>query len=90
MGSTPLLQVIHHTQIMDSCLLREAALKLSAFERAQLIDVLWQSLDSVDQTAIDQAWLVESQDRLSAFQQGEIEAVDGATALSALKDQLAP
>jgi hypothetical protein len=30
---------------MDSILLREAALKRSAVERAQLIDALWKSLD---------------------------------------------
>lgn len=75
---------------MDNVLLQEAALKLSPFERAQLIDALWQSLDPVEQAAIDQAWLAESKDRLSAFQQGELGAVDGATALAALKDQLAP
>jgi len=73
---------------MDSVLLTEAALKLSPFERAQLIDALWQSLDPAEQDAIDQAWLDESKDRLQAFQQGQLEAVDGETALSALKDQL--
>lgn len=62
---------------MDGILLKEAALKLSPFERAQLIDALWQSLDPSDQTAIDQAWLEESQDRLQAYHQGEIETVDG-------------
>ncbi|NJN22429.1 MAG: addiction module protein [Leptolyngbya sp. RL_3_1] len=74
---------------MDSVLLQAAALKLSPFERAQLIDALWQSLDPVGQTATDQAWLAESKDRLHAFQQGEIEAINGVTALAALKDQLA-
>lgn len=73
---------------MDSILLTEAALKLSSFERAQLINALWQSLDPVEQDAIDGAWLNESKDRLTAFQQGEIEAVDGETALSELKDRL--
>jgi hypothetical protein len=33
---------------MDSMLLKEEALKLSPFERAQLIDALWQSLDPAD------------------------------------------
>lgn len=73
---------------MDSILLQEEALKLSAFERAQLIDALWQSLDPTEQAEIDQAWLEESQDRLSAYRRGEIEAVDGESALSALKDKL--
>ena len=69
---------------MDSVLLQEADLKLSPFERAQLIDALWQSLDPAEQTAIDHAWLEESKDRLAAYRQGEIEAIDGGSALSAL------
>ncbi len=73
---------------MDSALLREAALKLSAFERAQLIDTLWQSLDPAHQAEIDQAWLEESSDRLYACQRGEIEAVDGESVLLELKEKL--
>ena len=73
---------------MDSILLKEAALKLSPFERAQLIDALLQSLDSSHQAEIDQAWLKESIDRLSAYQRGEIKAIDGEMVLSQLKDKL--
>lgn len=73
---------------MDNILLTEAALKLSPFERAQLIDALWQSLDPVDQATIDQAWLDESRDRLAAYRRGEIAAVEGDQALANLKDQL--
>lgn len=76
--------------LLPTMLICPSALKLSPFESAQLIDALWQSLDLTDQAAIDQAWLAESRNRLGAFQRGDIEAVDGATALSALKDQLAP
>jgi putative addiction module component (TIGR02574 family) len=70
---------------MDSMLLKEEALKPSPFERAQLIDALWQSLDPADQANIDNAWIKESKDRLSAYRQGEIESVDGESTLSALK-----
>jgi putative addiction module component (TIGR02574 family) len=73
---------------MDSILLKEEALKLSPFERAQLIDALWQSLDPVEQQAIDQAWAEESKDRLDAYRRGEVEALDGESALSELKGQL--
>ena len=73
---------------MDSILLKEAALKLSPFERAQLIDALLQSLDSSHQAEIDQAWLKESIDRLSAYQRGEIKAIDCEMVLSQLKDKL--
>jgi putative addiction module component (TIGR02574 family) len=74
---------------MDSILLREAVLKLSPFERAQLIDALWQSLDPSEQTDIDRAWVKESKDRLNAYHQGEVEAVDGEHALADLKNKLA-
>jgi putative addiction module component (TIGR02574 family) len=73
---------------MDSILLKEAALKLSPFERAQLIDALWQSLDPVEQQAIDQAWTEEAEDRLAAYRRGEIEALDGESALSELKGKI--
>jgi putative addiction module component (TIGR02574 family) len=73
---------------MDSILLKEEALKLSPFERAQLIDALWQSLDPVEQQAIDQAWTEESKDRLDAYRRGEVEALDGESALSELKGKL--
>lgn len=73
---------------MDNILLKEAALKLSPFERAQLIDALWQSLDPVEQQAIDQTWTEESKDRLAAYRRGEIEALDGESALSELKEKL--
>lgn len=73
---------------MDSILLQEAALKLSPFERAQLIDALWQSLDPSDQAEIDAAWLEESKNRLTAYRQGEIAAVDGESALADIRTQL--
>ena len=73
---------------IDSVLLKEDALKLSPFERAELINALLESLDAADQDEIDQAWLKESQDRLRAYRQGEIEAVDGETALAELKTKL--
>jgi len=73
---------------MDSILLKEEALKLSPFERAQLIDALWQSLDPADQAHVDTAWIEESKDRLRAYHQGEVEAVDGESVLSELKEKL--
>jgi hypothetical protein len=47
-------------------LLANEALKLSAWERAQIIDALWRSPDPVEQASIDQAWLAESHGRLCA------------------------
>ncbi|RZM77783.1 addiction module protein [Leptolyngbya iicbica] len=73
---------------MDSILLKEEALKLSPFERAQLIDALLESLDPAAQEEIDRAWLEESKDRLKAFHAGDIDAVDGEIALTELREKL--
>jgi putative addiction module component (TIGR02574 family) len=73
---------------MDSILLKQEALKLSPYERAQLIDALLESLDPAEQEEIDRAWIEESKDRLKAFRAGDIEAVDGETALTELREKL--
>jgi putative addiction module component (TIGR02574 family) len=59
---------------MDSAILANEALKLPPLERAQIIDALWNSLDPAKRDAIDQAWLLESQDRLAAFRAGQLKA----------------
>ncbi len=73
---------------MDSAILTQEALRLSAWERAQVIDALWQSLDPVEQTAIDQAWLAKSRDRLQAYREGKLKAEDGEATLNAIEAQL--
>jgi putative addiction module component (TIGR02574 family) len=73
---------------MDSILLKQEALKLSPYERAQLVDALLESLDLAAQAEIDRAWLEESKDRVKAFQAGDIKAVDGETALTELREKL--
>ena len=75
---------------MDSVLLANEALKLPALERAQIIDALWRSLDPAEQAFIDHAWLVESRDRLRAYREGEIKAMDGEEALRAIENDLRP
>ena len=66
---------------MDSAILSKEALKLSPLERAHLIDELWRSLDPADQASVDRAWLEEARDRLKAFREGKLKAVDGEVAL---------
>lgn len=73
---------------MDSAILTQEALRLTAWERAQVIDALWQSLDPVEQTAIDQAWLAESRDRLQAYREGKLKAEDGEATLIAIEARL--
>ena len=73
---------------MDSAILTQEALRLPARERAQMIDALWQSLDLVEQTPFDQAWLAESRDRLQAYREGKLEALDGEATLNAIEFEL--
>ena len=73
---------------IDIVLLKEAALKLSPYERIQLINALLESLESLDQDGIDQTWLQEPKGRLQAYRQGEVNTVDGETALAGLKVKL--
>ena len=56
-----------HTEIL------ETARKLSPVERLHLIDALLESLDEPD-PVIEAAWLAEAQDRLAAFERGELPA----------------
>jgi hypothetical protein len=46
-------------------------------------------LFAAEQNAIDKAWLLESQDRFTAFRAGQLKAIDGEDALRAVEDELA-
>ena len=50
------------------------ALGLSAVERASLAEKLLSSLDSHHQASFDQEWAVEGEDRIRAFERGEMGA----------------
>jgi putative addiction module component (TIGR02574 family) len=73
---------------MSGTVLEKEALKLSAEEKAHMIDALWQSLDPAEQKAIDRVWLAESRDRLAAFRKGKLGALDGNDALAAIEADL--
>jgi len=75
---------------MDSVILANEALKLPPVERAQIIDALWSSLDPAEQASIDQAWLVESRDRLRAYREGKLKALDGEESLREIETGLRP
>jgi putative addiction module component (TIGR02574 family) len=53
----------------------EQAAKLSANEKIELIDALLATVDKPD-AEIDALWAVEAESRLSAYQKGEIQALD--------------
>jgi putative addiction module component (TIGR02574 family) len=48
------------------------ALKLSPLERAELIEKLLASFSFPDRTAIDEHWATEAEDRLDAYDRGEV------------------
>lgn len=54
-------------------ILREASV-LSPFEKAQLIDQLISSLDEPDKK-IDELWAQETENRIEAYDRGELKAV---------------
>ena len=73
---------------MESAILAKEALQLTPFEKAQMIDALWQSLDPAEQKSIDHAWIVESHDRLKTFRAGEIKALDGEATIRSIETGL--
>ena len=56
----------HGEQILQN------ALSLSPEERVELIEKLASSLDSVSREKIDELWADEAEDRLNAYDKGEI------------------
>jgi len=55
--------------------LLDAALSLPPAERAELADRLLTSLDAAPDRRIDELWAHEAEDRLDAFERGEIRTV---------------
>jgi putative addiction module component (TIGR02574 family) len=68
--------------------LEREALKLSAEEKAHMIDALWRSLDPAEQESIDRAWLAESRDRLNAFRAGQLKSLNGEAALKDIEAEI--
>ncbi len=62
------------------------AMKLSANERAALVESLIISLDKPD-PSIDSLWLKEAESRLAAYRSGELSAVDAEQVFSELGKQ---
>ncbi len=62
--------------------------KLEPAERASLIDLLWDSLDAEYVKEIEARWAAESEDRIDAFERGELPAVDGPSALEELRSSI--
>ena len=54
--------------------IQDQALSLPPKERAQLIDVLWESLAAADMKSREAAWAQESERRIDAFEMGNLTA----------------
>ncbi len=66
--------------------LLEEALSLPPVERAELADRLLTSLDSSPERRIEELWAQEAEDRLDAFEPGEIKAISSREAFDATND----
>lgn len=73
---------------MSLATIQEEISQLNAHDRAMLIDLLWQSLDDARVSEIEAKWAAESEDRIDAYERGELSAVDGPAALRDLRSSL--
>lgn len=53
-----------------------------------LIDLLWDSLDDERVKEIEAKWAAESEDRIDAVDRGELQTIDGPSALRDLRSTL--
>ena len=78
---------VNHSH-MSLTSIQDEIIRLSATERAMLIDILWESLDEARIKDIEAKWAVESEERIDAVDQGELPTIDGPTALQELRSSL--
>ena len=62
--------------------------RLSSTERATLIDILWESLDEERIRETEANWAAESEERIDAVDRGELQTIDGPSALRDLRSSL--
>jgi putative addiction module component (TIGR02574 family) len=70
---------------MSLTTIRNEIEKLEPPEKASLIDLLWDSLDDESIQEGESKWAAESEDRIDAFQRGDLPAVDGPSALEEIR-----
>lgn len=73
---------------MTVATIQESAASLSPAEKAALIDFLWDSLRTEKAREIEGRWASEAEDRLAAFDRGELTAENGPQALQKLRQSL--
>jgi putative addiction module component (TIGR02574 family) len=68
--------------------IQEEISRLSSAERAMLIDILWESLDEARVKEREAKWAAESEERIDAVDRGELQTIDGPSALQDLRSSL--
>ena len=68
--------------------LAEQAMTLSSESRAQLADLLVESLDAQALGRIDQLWVSEAKRRRDEVRSGQVKTIPGQTALQKVRDAL--
>lgn len=53
----------------------QSALLLAPADRIALAEKILESLDQADQATVDASWVQESEDRLAAFDRGELQGI---------------
>jgi len=71
---------------MDAAILEKEALLLPDTERALLVERLIESISPCP-SALREAWVREADERMRAFCDGEISAVDGPQAMADIRSQ---
>jgi putative addiction module component (TIGR02574 family) len=61
------------------------ALSLPGQARAELADRLLESLDEADSSDVDDLWAREAEDRIAAFERGELVAIPGEEVFASLR-----
>lgn len=74
--------------MVDAAILEKEALQLPEAQRALLADRLLQSLSPIPPD-LRQTWIREADDRMKAFREGTISAIDGPQVMADLRSQFA-
>ena len=74
--------------LMSLASIEEEIVRLSLTERARLIDILWESLDEARVKETEAKWVTESEERIDAVDRGELQTIDGPSALQELRSSL--
>ena len=65
-------------------------LRLPPIERAEMVEQILASFDFPTRKHIDEAWAKEAEDRIDAYERGDIKAIPAATVFEKIDRQYSP